>query len=199
MKRRECAKELTERDTPGFAIGGLSGGEAKDDFWRMVNVSTGVLPESKPRYLMGVGYALDLVVCCALGVDMFDCVYPTRTARFGSALVRKFPGSLNLKTKAFRGDFTPIEKDCKCSTCMNGVTRAYIHSLMVNKQSSGCHLLTVHNVAFQLNLMKDIRAAVKNDEYPKFVQQFLSDNFPGGKSDYPNWAIDALADVEIIL
>ena len=82
---------------------------------------------------------------------------------------------------------------------MNGVTRAYIHSLMVNKQSSGCHLLTVHNVAFQLNLMKDIRAAVKNDEYPKFVQQFLSDNFPGGKSDYPKWAIDALADVEIIL
>jgi queuine tRNA-ribosyltransferase catalytic subunit len=71
---------LTERDVRGFAIGGLSGGESKDDFWRMVNISTDILPQDKPRYLMGVGFACDLVVCCALGVDMFDCVFPTRTA-----------------------------------------------------------------------------------------------------------------------
>ena len=77
-KRKLCAAELTERAVPGFAVGGLSGGEAKDSFWRMVHVSTSHLPEDKPRYLMGVGFALDLVVCSALGVDMYDCVFPTR-------------------------------------------------------------------------------------------------------------------------
>ena len=78
--RTESAKQLMERDTAGFAIGGLSGGEAKEDFWKMVHISTDLLPREKPRYLMGVGFATDLVVCCALGVDMFDCVFPTRTA-----------------------------------------------------------------------------------------------------------------------
>ncbi|XP_033103791.1 queuine tRNA-ribosyltransferase catalytic subunit 1-like [Anneissia japonica] len=78
--RRQCATEMIKRDTPGFAIGGLSGGESKDEFWKMVTVSTDILPQNKPRYLMGVGYAVDLVVCCALGVDMYDCVFPTRTA-----------------------------------------------------------------------------------------------------------------------
>ena len=190
-KRRQCAKELIKRDTPGFAIGGLSGGEAKDEFWRMVNVSTDVLPENKPRYLMGVGFALDLVVCCALGVDMFDCVYPTRTARFGSALVRKFPGTLNLKAKTYREDFSPIEEDCICTTCST-VNKAYIHSLMSSRQSSGCHLITVHNVAFQLRLMNDIRSAVKSDTFPEFVRQFLLSNFPGGKNEYPKWALQAL-------
>ena len=82
----------TPLSTLGFAIGGLSGGEEKDKFWRMVAASTEVLPKNKPRYLMGVGFALDLVVCSALGVDMYDCVYPSRTARFGSALVMSHPG-----------------------------------------------------------------------------------------------------------
>lgn len=78
--RKESVRQLMERDTAGFAIGGLSGGESKDDFWKMVHLSTDLLPREKPRYLMGVGFATDLVVCCALGVDMFDCVFPTRTA-----------------------------------------------------------------------------------------------------------------------
>lgn len=129
-KRKDCAKELIKRDVPGFAIGGLSGGEEKSLFWRMVphgvacvlvirlschcpacqvSVSTDVLPRNKPRYLMGVGFAVDLVVCSALGVDMYDCVFPTRTARFKSALIGKAPGSINLKTQVFRTDFRPIE------------------------------------------------------------------------------------------
>ena len=197
-KRTDCAKELVKRATPGFAIGGLSGGEAKNEFWNMVNVSTDVLPQTRPRYLMGVGFALDLVVCSALGVDMFDCVYPTRTARFGSALTRKFPGTINLKTKVYQEDFTPIEEDCKCSTCST-VTKAYIHSLISSKQSSGCHLVTVHNVAFQAKLMSDIRGAIKVDKYPEFVKQFLLENFPGGKKEYPTWALDALKSVGISL
>ena len=89
-KRRDCAAKLTARDVPGFAIGGLSGGEEKDTFWRIVKVSASHLPEDMPRYLMGVGHQVDLVVCAALGVDMFDCVFPTRTARYVSTKSQKF-------------------------------------------------------------------------------------------------------------
>ncbi|XP_041340255.1 queuine tRNA-ribosyltransferase catalytic subunit 1-like, partial [Pyrgilauda ruficollis] len=106
---------MTQRDVPGFAIGGLSGGEAKARFWRTVKLSAEHLPRDKPRYLMGVGYATDLVVCVALGCDMFDCVFPTRTARFGSALVPW--GSLQLKNQQFAKDFRPIDADCGCPTC----------------------------------------------------------------------------------
>ena len=88
-KRRDCAAKLTARDVPGFAIGGLSGGEEKDTFWRIVKVSASHLPEDMPRYLMGVGHQVDLVVCAALGVDMFDCVFPTRTARYVSTKSQK--------------------------------------------------------------------------------------------------------------
>ncbi|NXH02841.1 TGT ribosyltransferase, partial [Loxia leucoptera] len=113
--RLRCIRAMTQRDVPGFAIGGLSGGEAKARFWRAVKLSTEHLPRDKPRYLMGVGYATDLVVCVALGCDMFDCVFPTRTARFGSALVPW--GSLQLKNQRFAKDFRPIDADCGCPTC----------------------------------------------------------------------------------
>ena len=197
-KRKDCAKELIQRDTPGFAIGGLSGGEAKDDFWKMVDVSTDELPENKPRYLMGVGFAVDLVVCSALGCDMFDCVYPTRTARFGSALIRSHPSVLNLKNTANRLDFGPIEADCECNTCTSGITRSYIQSLLSTKQSSACHLISVHNVWFQLKLMKDLRESIKQGRFPKFVTDFFQSNFPV-RQDYPQWAVDALKAVNINL
>lgn len=113
--RRRCLAEMTQRDVPGFAIGGLSGGEDKELFWRTVKFSTERLPTHKPRYLMGVGYDTDLVVCVALGCDMFDCVFPTRTARFGSALGPW--GSLQLKNRQFAKDFRPIDEDCDCPTC----------------------------------------------------------------------------------
>ena len=99
---------MIKRDLPGYAIGGLSGGEAKNEFWRVVEQCTrpgAGLPEQKPRYLMGVGYPLDIVICVALGVDMFDCVYPCRTARFGTALVRS--GQLRLTSAEFANDFRP--------------------------------------------------------------------------------------------
>nr|CAG8452844.1 8728_t:CDS:2 [Entrophospora candida] len=122
--RKTCLQEMIKRDTPGYAIGGLSGGEEKDIFWKMVTLCTNSLPENKPIYCMGVGYAEDLVVCIALGVDMYDCVYPTRTARFGNALTSK--GQLNLKSTRFASDFRPIEQDCNCLTCKS-FTRAYIN------------------------------------------------------------------------
>lgn len=148
-----------------------SGGESKDDFWKMVTISTNHLPENKPRYLMGVGFAVDLVVCCALGIDMFDCVFPTRTAvrlkqifslssfrkiilmifiifqRFGCALVKN--GQLNLKQNKYNNDFNKIDDECPCSTCKR-YTRAYLHSI-VTVETAACHLLSVHNITYQVN------------------------------------------------
>merc|ERR1712157_338172 len=118
--RSYSLKEMIQRDLPGYAIGGLSGGEAKSLFCKVVEQCTRPgtgLPPNKPRYLMGVGYTLDIVICVALGVDMFDCVYPCRTARFGTALVRT--GQLRLTGSEFAQDFQPIDKSCKCETCRN--------------------------------------------------------------------------------
>ncbi|KAJ2838363.1 Queuine tRNA-ribosyltransferase catalytic subunit 1 [Coemansia erecta] len=190
--RTISAQELTKRESPGYAIGGLSGGEAKGSFWRMVSLSTDILPTNKPRYCMGVGYAEDLVVCSALGVDMYDCVFPTRTARFGNALVRT--GSMALRQGKYKDDYTPIDSECECSTCKN-FTRAYLHAT-VTKETTGCHLVTVHNIAFQMRLMRDIRQAIVEDRYPQFVRSFIKMRF--GKT-VPQWIMDALKSVNIDL
>jgi tRNA-guanine transglycosylase len=190
--RRRCVAEMTKRDLPGFAIGGLSGGESKDMFWRMVHLSTDLLPPHKPRYLMGVGFAVDLVVCSALGVDMFDCVFPTRTARFGSALVPS--GQLNLKNTSYADDTEPIDRECGCFVCKQ-YTRAYLHSVL--KDQVGCQLLTYHNIAYQMRLMGQIRAAIVDGTLPQFVQKFMLDQYPA--KDYPQWAVDALRAVQIEL
>ncbi|KAL8622500.1 Queuine tRNA-ribosyltransferase catalytic subunit 1 [Nucella lapillus] len=191
--RRRCAKELVKRDVPGFAIGGLSGGEEKNIFWRMVSVSTDELPKEKPRYLMGVGFAVDLVVCVALGCDMFDCVFPTRTARFGCALVST--GQLQLKNKSFATDFRPIDSDCKCSTCAK-YTRAYLHTVVTN-ETVACSLLTVHNIAYQLRLMLGMHTSIIEGRFPEFVRNFFVEMFP--EKNYPDWAVDALSSVNITL
>jgi len=195
-KRRDCAHQLMKRDVPGFAVGGLSGGEAKEHFWRMVAVSAASLPSTAPRYLMGVGHQVDLVVCCALGIDMFDCVYPTRTARFGSALVFDGPGELNLKKKSFALDFSPLDPECGCSTCGGGYTRAFLHTV-VTKEPSACHLVTVHNIAHQLELMRRVRESIVKDSFPQFLQDFFLRMFPGGAP--PVWAREALASVGVTL
>ncbi|XP_046812786.1 queuine tRNA-ribosyltransferase catalytic subunit [Vespa crabro] len=191
--RSECAHELTKRKVNGYAIGGLSGGESKDTFWKMVHLSTDILPKNKPRYLMGVGFATDLVVCCALGVDMYDCVFPTRTARFGCALVRT--GQLNLRQNQYSKDMRPIDESCPCSTCKT-YTRAYLHQI-VTIETVACHLLTVHNIAFQMNLMKDIRESIKQQKYPEFVQNYMLNVYPDKK--YPEWIVNALQTVNITL
>ncbi|KAJ2615172.1 Queuine tRNA-ribosyltransferase catalytic subunit 1 [Coemansia sp. RSA 1365] len=190
--RTISAQQLIQRDSPGYAIGGLSGGEAKGKFWRMVSLSTDILPTNKPRYCMGVGYGEDLVVCSALGVDMYDCVFPTRTARFGNALVRT--GSLSLHKGKYRNDTAPIDPDCNCATCAR-YSRAYLH-IAASKETTGCHLLTVHNIAFQMRLMRDIRQAIVDDCYPQFVRSFMRTRF--GKT-VPRWIVDALKSVHIDL
>ncbi|KAL4219385.1 Queuine tRNA-ribosyltransferase catalytic subunit 1 [Mactra antiquata] len=192
--RKKCAQELTKRDVAGFAIGGLSGGEEKCYFWRMVDVSTDHLPSQKPRYLMGVGFAEDLVVCSALGCDMYDCVFPTRTARFGNALVPT--GSLNLKHKSFSNDYRPIDESCECSTCKQ-YTRAYLHMVAQTTSPVTCTLLTVHNVAYQLNLMRSIQNSIKEDKFPDFIKRFFHVRHPDGH--YPEWAVEALKKVNVNL
>jgi len=187
--RKQCASALTERDVRGFAVGGLSGGESKDDFWKIVSLSTDLLPADKPRYLMGVGFASDLVVCVALGIDMFDCVFPTRTARFGCGLVRT--GQLNLRQKKYELDLGPIDERCGCSTCKT-YTRAYLHAVI--NDPIVCSLITIHNVYFQLQLMRDMRTAIADNTFPDFVINFMNELYPEEK---PKWIQDALKSVLI--
>ncbi|KAL4981996.1 hypothetical protein BDW68DRAFT_192531 [Aspergillus falconensis] len=187
--RKRCCAEMVARDTPGIAIGGLSGGEAKEEFCRVVDTCTDLLPEYKPRYVMGVGYQEDLIVGVALGADMFDCVWPTRTARFGTALVST--GNLNLRNASFAHDFRPVEEGCDCMTCKpreeggSGITRAYLHHLAA-KETAGAHLLTIHNVHYLLNLMGRARQAILDDQFPAFLRGFFIKLY-GGKVKIPSW------------
>ncbi|KAF5955329.1 hypothetical protein HYC85_008185 [Camellia sinensis] len=157
-----CVRGLVDRNLPGYAIGGLSGGEDKDSFWRVVAQCTASLPEDKPRYVMGVGYPLDIVVCSALGADMYDCVYPTRTARFGTALIPE--GVLKLKHRAMADDTRPIDPTCMCMVCKN-YTRAYIHCL-VTKDAMGSQLLSYHNLYYMMKLSNDLHSSIIEGQFP---------------------------------
>ncbi|KAI0132321.1 queuine tRNA-ribosyltransferase [Xylariales sp. AK1849] len=198
--RRDCCKEMVARDTPGIAIGGLSGGEAKADYCRVVATCTGLFPELKPRYVMGIGYPEDLVVSVALGADMFDCVWPTRTARFGNAITKN--GVLNLKNSKFAVDFGPIEEGCGCICCRKGeggigISRAFVNHNTA-KETVSAHLLSIHNVWYQLELMRNIRTAIIEDRYPTFLRDFFANLHPD-KADYPEWAVGALRGVGVDL
>lgn len=148
---------------------------------------------------MGVGYPEDLLVSIALGADMFDCVWPTRTARFGNAITPT--GTLNLRHSSFARDYRPIDPTCRCPCCLFeseegglGISRAYIYHV-ANKETVGAHLLTMHNVHFLLNLMNDARNAINADRYPSFLKEWLC-KYHGidvhGPSKWPGWMIDAL-------
>lgn len=139
--RSRCIKGMKTRDAhlPGYAIGGLAGGEEKEAFCKVVAHCTSALPSNKPRYVMGVGYPLDLVVCSALGADMFDCVYPSRTARFGTALVPE--GTLRLKTATMAADYRPIDDKCDCLVCQK-YSRAHLHAKITKVSKKDSRLLT---------------------------------------------------------
>eukprot|EP00906_Rhabdomonas_costata_P010432 RCo014639 len=191
--RAQCIEEMVKRDTAGYAIGGLSGGEAKDQFWRVVAACTAALPPGKPRYCMGVGYPVDLVVCVALGVDMFDCVFPCRTARFGSALVST--GQIHLKSRAFRADFGPLDPECGCFVCRT-YTRAMLHSICTREPLSAV-LLTYHNLYYLKSLMDRMRKAIVQGTFAEFVVGFMAQQFPD--RNYPRWVVEALHHVGITL
>jgi queuine tRNA-ribosyltransferase len=198
--RERCIEQMVKRNLPGYAIGGLAGGEDKERFWRVVAHNAKRLPRDKPRYLMGVGYPLDLVVCVALGVDMFDCVYPTRTARFGVALTKE--GALRLKTSPYAQDSLPVgglvggKGYCACSTCQN-YTRSALHAMFKDGTALAAQLLTTHNIAYLMQLMREMREAILQGAaaHHAFISAFLGEHFPAG--DVPTWVVDALASVDI--
>ncbi|KDO30814.1 queuine tRNA-ribosyltransferase [Saprolegnia parasitica CBS 223.65] len=185
--RDRCIQGMIERNLPGYAIGGLAGGEDKTSFWNVVAMSAERLPANKPRYLMGVGYPVDLVVCSALGVDMFDCVYPTRTGRFGTGITSK--GLLRLKLAEFANDMAPLDPDCACYVCTK-YTRAYLHQVMKTEGSIGPQLVTYHNITYMLHLMSNVRAAILNEAFPAFVRAFMKAWFP--TEPVPTWVVEAL-------
>ena len=191
--RERCLQAMLERNTPGYAIGGLAGGEDKEQFWTVVEHNAQRLPQNKPRYLMGVGYPLDLVVCIALGVDMFDCVYPTRTARFGVALVNS--GTLRLRQAEFEDNEEPVESAdvCSCSTCRD-YSRSYLHMLFNRNNPLAAQLLTVHNIAYMMRLTRSMRAAIFEGEVAldAYINAFLEAQFPNSETPVPVWAAKAL-------
>lgn len=170
--RAESARILMEMDFPGYAIGGLSVGESKRDMHRILDVLAPLLPQSKPRYLMGVGSPEDLVEGVWRGVDMFDCVLPTRLARNGTVLTPQ--GRLNLRNAANTEDPRPIVEGCGCYTCQN-FTRAYLRHLLITKEILGLHLNTIHNIHFMLQMMRDIRQAILEHRFAAYREAFWAD------------------------
>lgn len=185
--REISIKDLVKRDLPGYAIGGLAGGEDKGSFWRMVAQGAAGLPPGKPRYVMGIGYPLDVVVCSALGADMYDSVYPTRTARFGVALVPE--GVLKLKNAQYTRDFRPLDPECSCMVCSK-YSRAFLHNTVCKSLPFAATLISYHNVAYMQRLTRDMRAALREQRFPQWVRDFLACQYPSG--DVPGWVRDAM-------
>lgn len=175
--RAQSARFLTGVGFDGYAIGGLSVGETKEEMHAMLETVTPLLPADQPRYLMGVGTPQDLVECVARGVDMFDCVLPTRMARNGAALTRvpgprrSAPRRLNIRNARFADDPRPLEPDCACYTCTH-FSRAYVRHLVQAKEILGLHLLTIHNLHLMLTIAREIRQATLASRFQAYREAF---------------------------
>jgi len=174
--REESLAALADMNLPGYAIGGVSVGEPKDEMMRVMNHISPKLPANKPRYLMGVGTPEDLVAGVATGVDMFDCVMPTRNARNGHLFTRF--GDLRLRNSRNKSDERPIDETCACYTCRN-FSRAYLHHLDRCGEMLGPMLTTIHNLHYYLNLMQEVRDALDAGRFAAFQQQFAADRARG--------------------
>ncbi|MBW1742207.1 MAG: tRNA-guanine transglycosylase, partial [Deltaproteobacteria bacterium] len=169
--RAQAAKALIDIGFDGYALGGLSVGEPKE---LMIDVSAGtlpLLPDSLPRYVMGVGTSEELVKLVALGTDMFDCVIPTRNARNGQIFVRG--GSINISNAQHRDDQGPVEAGCPCYTCRN-YSRAYLRHLFMAKELLAYRLNTIHNIHHFMALMREMREAIREDRFDQFKKDFFS-------------------------
>jgi queuine tRNA-ribosyltransferase len=174
--RDESLAGLEDIDFPGLAIGGLSVGEPKEDMMRILEHVGPRLPENKPHYLMGVGTPEDLVMGVANGVDMFDCVMPTRNARNGWLFTRF--GDVKIKNARYKDDTAPLDESCTCYCCKN-FSRAYLHHLHRSKEILGARLNTIHNLHYYLNLMQEMRDAIDGDRFHEFRLQFNADRARG--------------------
>ena len=174
--RSESLEKISAQGFDGTAIGGLSVGEPKPDFERVLRFIGHQLPANKPRYLMGVGTPEDLVFAVGQGIDMFDCVMPTRNARNGWLFTRF--GDLKLRNAIYKNDERPLDPSCSCYCCKN-FSRAYLHHLQKVNEILGAQLNTIHNIHYYLNLMSEIRSSLENNLFRDFSQQFAKDRLIG--------------------
>jgi len=175
--RKQSAEELIEIGFDGYALGGLSVGEPKEIMYEIVNHTTTLLPQDKPRYLMGVGDLLDVLEAVSAGIDMFDCVMPTRNARNGTLFTSR--GRISIKREEFKTDPAPLDPDCGCYTCRN-YSKAYLRHLFMNREILSMRLNTLHNLHFYLNFFRKMRDAIKNGAFEKFREEqtvILQENF----------------------
>lgn len=168
--RTQSAKDLVSLDFPGYAIGGLSVGESKAEMNRVLDFTTPLLPTTKPRYLMGVGSPDALIDGVIRGIDMFDCVLPTRIGRNGTVMTSH--GRLVVKNAKYAEDFTPLDDQCDCYVCRN-YTRAYIRHLIKSDEMFGLHLASYHNLYFLIHLMNQVRQAIMDDNLLEFRENFF--------------------------
>ena len=174
--RKYSAKELIKIDFDGYAIGGLAVGEGQELMFKTLNNTTVFMEENKPRYLMGVGKPDDIIGAVKRGVDMFDCVLPTRSGRTGQAFTSK--GQVNIKNSRHTLDIRPLDNECFCFTCQN-YNRAYLHHLFKAQEILGLMLLSLHNLHFYLGMMKLIREAIKNKNFENYERDFLKNYYSG--------------------
>ncbi len=168
--RRMCAEELVKMDFDGYSIGGTSIGEPKEVCFRMIDYAIKYLPEDKPRYLMGVGSLDYMLEGVAKGVDMMDCVLPTRIARHGTLMTHN--GRVNIKNEKYKEDFTTLDPECDCYTCKN-FTKAYLRHLYVADEAFGKRLLSIHNLRFLISVMEGAREAIKEDRFLEYKDEIL--------------------------
>lgn len=168
--REQSAREITAIDLPGYAIGGLSVGEPKEMMYEVLDYTVPLLPEDKPRYLMGVGSPDDLLEGVLRGIDMFDCVLPTRIARNGTAMTSQ--GKVVVRNASYAEDFTSLDPECDCYTCRN-YTKAYLRHLIKCNEILGARLLTIHNLHFLLKLMENVREAIREDRLLDYKKNFF--------------------------
>ena len=176
--REECAKALVAMEFDGYAIGGVSVGEPEPEMMKAIELAEPHLPAHKARYAMGLGTPAQMVELIARGVDMFDCVLPTRVARNGTAYTRR--GALGIKGAAYKLDFGPIEEGCDCFACKH-FTRAYLRHLLRANEILGLRMLSVHNSHMYLKVMSDVRAAIAAGTFAEFHREFIANFKPSGK------------------
>jgi queuine tRNA-ribosyltransferase len=169
--RQECARELSEMDFDGYAIGGVSVGEPRDLIYNIVNLVSQLMPPEKPRYLMGVGLPQDIIEAVGQGMDMFDCVVPTRYGRNGSAFTSG--GKITVRNSPYLDDLGPLDEKCSCYTCSN-FSRAYLRHLFNSEEMLGPRLVSLHNIYFYLDLMRKIQEAIAENRFSEFKKDFLS-------------------------
>ena len=169
--RKMCAEELVKMDFPGYSIGGTSIGEPKDKYFEMVEFAVKYLPNDKPRYIMGVGSLDYLLGGIARGVDMFDCVLPTRMARHGALMTST--GRVNIHNEKYKEDFTPLDPNCDCYCCKN-YTKAYLRHLHICDETFGKRLMSIHNTRFLIKIMEGAREAIKEDRFEEYMNATLA-------------------------